>query len=61
MLDFITKFLKFVFTKSEKCRHTGFYRVDPGAQGGGRRRGKPLLTGRYMLLNHRSPYGLVGF
>ena len=24
------------------------------------RRGKLLLTGRSMLLNHRSPYGLVG-
>jgi len=38
--------------KSEKWWYTGFDQVDPGAQGGGRRRGKPLLIGRYMLLNH---------
>ena len=64
----LSKFLIFLWfykqiwkiTKSKKWCYPGFDRVDPGTRGGGRRRGKPLLTGRYMPLNHRSPRGLVG-
>ena len=46
--------------KSNKMSIRAFYRVDLGARGGGRRRGKPLRKGRSMPLNHWSPNGLVG-